>query len=113
MRPQTEISALARVRRQLRRVARTSRPVAIFRVLLRDSGHDRISVLKLDIEGAETVLFTSGYEDWIDTVDTFVIELHEDSPWGNASAAFHVAIEGRGLALSRSAEVTIARRFAV
>lgn len=78
--------------------------------LLRDSGHQRISVLKLDIEGAETVLFSKGYEDWIDKVDTFVIELHEDSPWGNASAAFHAAIEGRGLALSRSGELTIARR---
>ncbi len=78
--------------------------------LLSDSGHDRISVLKLDIEGAETVLFSSGYEDWIDKVDTFVIELHEDSPWGNASAAFHAAIEGRGLLISRSGELTIARR---
>lgn len=78
--------------------------------LLRDSGHPRISVLKLDIEGAETVLFSSGYEDWIDKVDTFVIELHEDSPWGNASAAFHKAIEGRDLSLSRSGELTIARR---
>ena len=78
--------------------------------LLRDSGHPRISVLKLDIEGAETVLFSSGYEDWIDKVDTFVIELHEDSPWGNASAAFHKAIEGRDLVLSRSGELTIARR---
>lgn len=78
--------------------------------LLRDSGHARISVLKLDIEGAETVLFSRGYEDWIDRVDTFVIELHNDSPWGNATEAFHVAIDGRDLALSRSGELTIARR---
>lgn len=78
--------------------------------LLRASGHEGISVLKLDIEGAETVLFSSGYEDWIDRVDTFVIELHEDSPWGNASAAIHMAIEGRDLVLSRSGELTIARR---
>lgn len=79
--------------------------------LLADSGHQRISVLKLDIEGAETVLFSSGYENWIDKVDTFVIELHEDSPWGNASAAFHKAVEGRDLELSRSGELTIARRL--
>lgn len=80
--------------------------------LLRDSGRDRISVLKLDIEGAETVLFSRGYEDWIDRVDTFVIELHNDSPWGNATAAFDAAIAGRGLQLSRSGELTIARRVA-
>lgn len=78
--------------------------------LLRESGHARISVLKLDIEGAETVLFSRGYEDWIDRVDTFVIELHNDSPWGNASEAFDTAIAGRGLVLSRSGELTIAHR---
>lgn len=78
--------------------------------LLRESGHERISILKLDIEGAETVLFSRGHEDWIDRVDHFVIELHRDSPWGDATVAFDAAIEGQGLMLSRNGELTIARR---
>ena len=44
--------------------------------LLEDSGHSRISVLKIDIEGAEAVVFGANYHQWLSRVDNLVIELH-------------------------------------
>jgi FkbM family methyltransferase len=44
--------------------------------LLAGSGFDRISILKVDIEGSESVVFASNYESWIGKVDNMVIELH-------------------------------------
>ena len=39
---------------------------------------ERISILKIDIEGAEMQLF--GHDtDWLDSVDNIVIELHGDA----------------------------------
>lgn len=80
--------------------------------LLRESGHDRISILKVDIEGAEAVVFSSAghYEDWIDKVDNLVIELHDDSSFGNCSEVFFRAIAGRGFRVTQSGELTICKR---
>ncbi len=45
--------------------------------LLERSGHDRIGVLKLDIEGGETPLFSSpGSQDWLPSVDVVLVETH-------------------------------------
>jgi FkbM family methyltransferase len=44
--------------------------------LLSASGHQRIDVLKMDIEGAEFEVLQSS-ESWIDRVDCLVVELHE------------------------------------
>ncbi|MGH8217133.1 MAG: FkbM family methyltransferase [Steroidobacteraceae bacterium] len=38
---------------------------------------DRISILKVDVEGAEKVIFASNYERWLPRVDGLVIELHD------------------------------------
>jgi FkbM family methyltransferase len=46
--------------------------------LLKASGYDRISILKIDIEGAESIVFSSNYETWIGKVDNLVIELHNE-----------------------------------
>jgi len=43
--------------------------------LLRESGHSRISILKIDIEGSEAELLRHGC-DWLDLVDNLAIELH-------------------------------------
>jgi FkbM family methyltransferase len=79
--------------------------------LLRASGHNRISILKMDIEGAEAVVF-SGPCPWLDQVDTLVVELHEDRGFGDAFAAFRRAIDGRGFISERSGELTVCRRHA-
>jgi FkbM family methyltransferase len=78
--------------------------------LLAGSGHERISILKIDIEGAEGVVFAADVEPWIDRVDQLVIELHDDSSFGDCSAIFHRAIAGRGLAVTQHGELTVCTR---
>jgi FkbM family methyltransferase len=77
--------------------------------LLVSSGFDRISLLKIDIEGAEAVLFRDNV-DWLDRVDAMAIELHDDSQFGKATDVFYSAMRGRGFEFSSSGELTICRR---
>ena len=44
--------------------------------LLARSGFDRIDLLKLDIEGAEELLFETGTEAWLGRVGLLIIEVH-------------------------------------
>jgi FkbM family methyltransferase len=48
------------------------------REILECSGFERVDLLKIDIEGAETELF-QGPTDWIERVQNLAIEFHEDS----------------------------------
>ncbi len=73
--------------------------------LISGSGHDRISILKIDIEGAEAVLFRENYELWLGFVDHIVIELHDDSAFGSASDLFNNAISGYDFSISRFGEL--------
>ena len=77
--------------------------------LLTTSGYERISLLKMDVEGAEAVIFSENYESWLDKVDAIAIELHDDSAFGNGSQIFFDAIKGRGFHTSTSGELTICR----
>lgn len=79
--------------------------------LLACSGHDRISLLKVDVEGAEAVIFAENFQSWLDKVDNIAIELHDDTAFGNASDVFFTAIRGQGFQVSRSGELTICRRL--
>ena len=45
--------------------------------LLRQSGFDRISILKLNIGGAESMLFAAHVQSWIGKVDHIVMEVHD------------------------------------
>jgi FkbM family methyltransferase len=67
------------------------------------SQYKRVSLLKIDIEGAELELFKSGAESWLDLVDNIVIELHGQK----CSEAFFKAIDGRGFDISTCGELTI------
>ena len=78
--------------------------------LLASSGHDRISILKVDVEGAEAVIFSENYRSWLDKVDVIAIELHDDSVFGNGKEVFFTAIEGRGFRVSRRGELTVCRK---
>jgi FkbM family methyltransferase len=78
--------------------------------LLRESGRQRISILKIDIEGAEAVVFADNFEPWIGLVDNLVIELHDDSMFGNATSVFAHATEGQGFSMSKHGELTVCRR---
>jgi len=75
--------------------------------LLADSGFQNIDVLKVDIERAEEVVFSRNYESWIDKVDTFVIELHDEQ----CQEVFYNALKRGTFKFSRSGELTIVRRI--
>ena len=76
--------------------------------LLRESGHERLSILKIDIEGAEVVVFSHNTQEWLPRVDNIAIELHDDTIFGPATAPFYAACDGR-FTFSHSGELTLAR----
>jgi FkbM family methyltransferase len=78
--------------------------------ILRQFPGERISLLKMDIEGAEGIVFGANDRSWIDLVDTIAIELHDDSVFGNCSAVFFAAISGSGFSVTRHGELTVCKR---
>lgn len=74
--------------------------------LLSQSEFQRIDILKVDIERAEAVVFARNYENWIDRVDTFLIELHDSE----CREVFLSALQSGIFEFSRSGELTIAQR---
>jgi FkbM family methyltransferase len=76
--------------------------------LLKESGQDKISILKMDVEGAEAVVFAKNYESWLSNVDNMVIELHDDSSFGKASDIVLNAISSvKSFNVSQSGELTV------
>jgi FkbM family methyltransferase len=73
--------------------------------LLEESGHERIGLLKVDIEGAERVLFRHSTA-WMHLVDNIAVELHSD----DARAVFAAAIRGHDFTVDHYGELTIATR---
>jgi FkbM family methyltransferase len=71
--------------------------------LLAKSGHDRISLLKIDIEGAEMHLFGSNTDDWLPKTDNIVVELHSEA----AREVFFSAIHARQFSVSTCDELTV------
>jgi FkbM family methyltransferase len=78
--------------------------------VFKESGYDRISILKIDIEGAEAVVFSKNYQDWLSQVDVLVIELHDNTIFGNASAVFFEAISQEDFEISHCEELTVCKR---
>jgi FkbM family methyltransferase len=74
--------------------------------LLEESGAERISILKIDIEGAEADVFSSNYEHWINRVDNLVIELHSDK----CQSIFQTAIAAEKFTISEHGELTVCTR---
>jgi len=71
----------------------------------------RISILKVDIEGAEAKVFEAASVKWLDRIDTIAIELHEDTIFGPCSSIFNAAISDQKFMVSTSGELTICKRF--
>jgi FkbM family methyltransferase len=75
------------------------------------AGRQRISILKIDIEGAECVLFSApNVTDWLPRVDCLAVELHDDTHFGRCTDVFHRAIDGHGFSVTPSRELTVCRR---
>lgn len=60
--------------------------------LLESSGHERISLLKIDIEGSESAVFDGSQRAWIDRADHIVAELHDEE----FERRYHSAVEEAG-----------------
>jgi len=95
---------------------RETRTIPAFDIatILTESGFDRISLLKIDIEGAEALIFASEQNlEWLDQVDNMVVELHDDSRFGTATEVFERAIAGHSFRCSRPPrfdEMVVCRR---
>jgi FkbM family methyltransferase len=76
------------------------------KTLMREAGFPRIDVLKMDIERAEIEVFSRNYSSWIDKVNTFLIELHDEE----CRAAFFAALPQGQFRFSEAGELTIAQR---
>lgn len=63
-------------------------PAVTIPQLIAQSGHNRIDILKLDIEGAEKELFDHHASEWLPMVRCLAIELHDRFRPGDASAVF-------------------------
>ena len=74
--------------------------------LLKQSGYQRISILKIDIEGSEAAVFSANYENWISKVDNLLIELHGD----DCRAIFENAIAAQNFVVSQCDELIVCRR---
>ena len=68
--------------------------------------YDRVSLLKVDIEGAEEQVFSHNTQSWIDRIDNFCAEVHN----GDSSRAVQAAVAGRGFTITYSGELTIGRK---
>jgi hypothetical protein len=76
--------------------------------LLENSGHERISILKIDVEKAEAVIFSSNFERWIHRVENLAIELHGKE----CTEVFYRAIDGLPFHVEQRGELTVCRRTA-
>jgi len=95
----------ARTVRAAKKVEQATMTAVDIGTLLSGSGADRISILKVDIEGSETEVFSKNYEGWIGKVDNLVIEIHDQA----ARAAVMKAISGREFTTSRCDELFVCR----
>ena len=68
-----------------------------------------ISILKMDVEGAEAQIFADD-PGWLDAVNTLVIELHDESPYGPGTPVVERVMAERGFSSGRSGEVRVFRR---
>jgi FkbM family methyltransferase len=75
--------------------------------LFEQSGYDRISILKIDIEGAEAAVFSFNYKSWLTKVDNLVIELHSEE----CTSIFQRAISAQNFAVSHCGELIVCRRL--
>lgn len=71
--------------------------------LLNQSPHGYIDILKIDIEGAEEVVFAQRYERWINHVGTIMIELHGE----RSRTQFFRALDSDKFRVSQRDEITI------
>jgi FkbM family methyltransferase len=78
--------------------------------LLELSGLPRISILKMDIEGAEAEVFSKDPSIWLRRTDAVAVELHDDTNFGDAPRIVTEALARENFKLSTCGELTVAQR---
>ncbi len=73
--------------------------------LLRGSGHEFIDILKIDIEGSETVILSENYAPWLKQTRNMAIELHDEE----CERIFYKAIEGYPFSLSQAEDIVLCK----
>lgn len=73
--------------------------------LLNRSGFKTIDILKIDIEGAENVIFSKNYRSWLNQVKNIVIELHGEA----CQETFFHALSNYQYDLSSLGELTVCK----
>ncbi len=61
--------------------------------IMKFAGKKEIDILKLDVEGAEKEIFTTGYRDWLPLTKVLVVELHDRMKEGCSKAFFKAMLE--------------------
>lgn len=84
--------------------------ITVSEIIKQFSTQGKIDLLKIDIEGAESILFSNDYSEWLPKVQNIVIELHDDSIFGNATRAFKQACDDQ-FTLQQFGEITFAQRI--
>ena len=70
----------------------------------------RIDLLKIDVEGAEAVVFARNYKSWLERVDTLVIELHDDSMFGDGRSLVKRVMAEESFSELEFGELSVFRR---
>lgn len=76
-------------------------------LLERFNAQQSIDLLKIDIEGAESVIFAQNYQTWLNNVQNLVIELHSQE----CENIFFQAMSAYEYELSTSGELTVCQRI--
>lgn len=75
--------------------------------VLKQSGFERIDLLKMDVERSEIEIFSRNYDSWLNKVDHIAIELHGE----DCSTKFFSALSSYEYDLSNSGELTICQNL--
>jgi FkbM family methyltransferase len=73
------------------------------------SGHERIDILKLDIEGAERELFSAPCRSWLALTNVMIIELHDRIKPGCSEALEHAIRSDHFVRSNRGENVVLVR----
>lgn len=79
--------------------------------LLRMSGQDEISILKLDIEGAEKELFAENAENWLGKVKVIMIELHDRKKPGCSESFYSATSKYQWDKYERGENITLIKKY--
>lgn len=74
--------------------------------LIAMTSYPSVSILKVDIEGAEREVFARNYESWLDRTENFCIEVHGN----DCQAVLDMALAGRNFTMSQSGELIVGKR---